>query len=344
MRMKSLATWFVVATIVATAPALTAQSTAPRTAATSKAGLSTERLARIDRLLQHYVDENRIAGAVALVLRDGQPVYEHAVGWGDKEAGRRMTTDTIFRIASQTKAHDQRRHPAARRGRQARARPIRSAASFRRSRRPRSRVRTKRASTIVPAQAADHDPRPADAHRRHLVRHGAARRGAVRSQGARARGRRRLVHRRQGRSRLRRRWSGSATLPFVAQPGEAWVYGYNTDMLGCVVEHASGMPLDAVHQDAHHRPARHEGHAVLPAAGAARPARRGVRERRRRDDHARARRRARPGRIRRRPAEELRRRRRPALDRARLRALPRDDAQRRRRSTACASSRRARSS
>jgi CubicO group peptidase (beta-lactamase class C family) len=26
------------------------------------------------------------------------------VGWSDKEAGRRMTTDTIFRIASQTKA------------------------------------------------------------------------------------------------------------------------------------------------------------------------------------------------------------------------------------------------
>ena len=35
-----------------------------------------------------------------------------------------------------------------------------------------------------------------------------------------------------------------ATLPFVAQPGESWVYGYNTDILGCVVERASGMPLD----------------------------------------------------------------------------------------------------
>ena len=35
-----------------------------------------------------------------------------------------------------------------------------------------------------------------------------------------------------------------ATLPFVAQPGEAFVYGYNTDILGCVVERASGMPLD----------------------------------------------------------------------------------------------------
>jgi len=67
-------------------------------------GLSAERLARIDRVLQQYVDEERVAGVVALVLRDGQPVYERAFGWSDKEAGRRMATNTIFRIASQTKA------------------------------------------------------------------------------------------------------------------------------------------------------------------------------------------------------------------------------------------------
>jgi CubicO group peptidase (beta-lactamase class C family) len=34
------------------------------------------------------------------------------------------------------------------------------------------------------------------------------------------------------------------TLPFVAQPGDAFVYGFNTVILGCVVEKASGMPLD----------------------------------------------------------------------------------------------------
>src|SRR5262245_25499374 len=58
----------------------------------------------IDRALQRYVDTDRIAGIVALVMQDGQVVYEKALGWSDKEAGRRMTTDTIFRIASQTKA------------------------------------------------------------------------------------------------------------------------------------------------------------------------------------------------------------------------------------------------
>src|SRR3974390_1368753 len=66
--------------------------------------VSQARLSRVDSLLQRYVDDQLIPGAVALVLRDGKPVYEKAFGWSDKEAGRRMTADTIFRIASQTKA------------------------------------------------------------------------------------------------------------------------------------------------------------------------------------------------------------------------------------------------
>src|SRR5262245_45479856 len=66
--------------------------------------LSPERLTRVDRVFQEQVDQERIAGAVALVLQDGKPVYEKAFGWADKEAGRKMTTDAIFRIASQSKA------------------------------------------------------------------------------------------------------------------------------------------------------------------------------------------------------------------------------------------------
>jgi CubicO group peptidase (beta-lactamase class C family) len=39
------------------------------------------------------------------------------------------------------------------------------------------------------------------------------------------------------------------TLPFVSQPGERWVYGYNIDVLGCIVERISGRPLDAYIRD-----------------------------------------------------------------------------------------------
>ena len=58
----------------------------------------------IDKALQRYVDTNKVAGIVALVMQDGKVVYDKAFGWSDKEAGRKMTNDTIFRIASQTKA------------------------------------------------------------------------------------------------------------------------------------------------------------------------------------------------------------------------------------------------
>ena len=67
-------------------------------------GFDATRLARIDQALQSYVDKNEIAGAVALVLRDGKPAYQRAVGWADKEARKPMTMDAIFRIASQSKA------------------------------------------------------------------------------------------------------------------------------------------------------------------------------------------------------------------------------------------------
>jgi len=47
---------------------------APPAATATRAGFSVERLRRVDALLQRYVDEKRLSGAVALVLRDGQPV------------------------------------------------------------------------------------------------------------------------------------------------------------------------------------------------------------------------------------------------------------------------------
>src|SRR5947199_10508670 len=73
-------------------------------AQTRRSGFATDRLARIDRVMQQYVDSGQIGGAVGLVLEDGRVVYRHAVGWLDKEGGRRVTRDALFRIASQTEA------------------------------------------------------------------------------------------------------------------------------------------------------------------------------------------------------------------------------------------------
>ncbi|WP_165421974.1 serine hydrolase domain-containing protein [Pseudoxanthomonas winnipegensis] len=58
---------------------------------------------RLDAVLDTAVAEQRIVGAVVLVARDGQVVYRRAVGQADREAGTPMTPDTPFRLASMTK-------------------------------------------------------------------------------------------------------------------------------------------------------------------------------------------------------------------------------------------------
>ncbi len=67
-------------------------------------GLSAERLARLSVLMQRYVDEGRLGGAVALVARNGKVAYHQAFGTLDPRRGAPMATDALFRIASQTKA------------------------------------------------------------------------------------------------------------------------------------------------------------------------------------------------------------------------------------------------
>ncbi len=67
------------------------------------AGMSSERLQRIDSFIQEYIDTDRIAGAVTLVARKGRVVHFEAQGWRDKENGVPMTKDTIFVLMSMTK-------------------------------------------------------------------------------------------------------------------------------------------------------------------------------------------------------------------------------------------------
>ena len=59
---------------------------------------------RIDQLLQEYTADQRVPGAIALVMRDGQVVYRKAYGVDDLGAQTPLRTDAIVRIASQTKA------------------------------------------------------------------------------------------------------------------------------------------------------------------------------------------------------------------------------------------------
>ena len=68
-----------------------------------EAGLSSTALQQIDVLLQQAVERKQVAGAVALLARDGKVGYLRAKGFQDVEAGKEMSTDTLFRIASMSK-------------------------------------------------------------------------------------------------------------------------------------------------------------------------------------------------------------------------------------------------
>lgn len=206
-------------------------------------GLAADRVAVIDSGLQRYVDDNRVAGVVALVLQDGQPVYEKAFGWADKEAGRRMTTDTIFRIASQTKA-------------------LTSVAIMQLIEEGRLSL-GRRAGEFIPTFATttvatgkkgatvSTEPAKRPITIRDLLTHTAGisyGTEALVSELYQAKGLGPAAgagwYTADKDEPVCTTMERLATLPFVAQPGEKWVYGYNTDILGCIVEKVSGIPLD----------------------------------------------------------------------------------------------------
>ena len=66
-------------------------------------GLSSVRLARLDKVMQTYVDEDRLAGVVTLIARHGKIAHLSAVGKMDLESGDAMKTDSLFRLHSMTK-------------------------------------------------------------------------------------------------------------------------------------------------------------------------------------------------------------------------------------------------
>jgi CubicO group peptidase (beta-lactamase class C family) len=201
-----------------------------------------DRLARIDALLNRYVEENRIAGAVALVLHNGKPVYEHAFGWSDKEAGRRMATNTIFRIASQTKAFTSAAILAlVEEGKIGLTQP---AGDF---------IPTFKKTTVAVREDSGVTTVPA---RRAITITDLLTHTAGISYGTDAQVASLYAAKGLGPSAGNGWYTADkdepicetmerlGTLPFVTQPGTAFVYGYNTDILGCIVEKASGMPLD----------------------------------------------------------------------------------------------------
>jgi CubicO group peptidase (beta-lactamase class C family) len=96
---------FVAITVLASAQTKSLKKSAPLVPGTPESvGMSSERLARIDKMCSDAIENGEIPGAVVLVARKGKIVYHKAFGMADVQKGREIKTDDIFRIASQTKA------------------------------------------------------------------------------------------------------------------------------------------------------------------------------------------------------------------------------------------------
>jgi hypothetical protein len=214
----------------------------------SQSSLSAERLKTADQVIQGWADKGWMNGGVGLILRNGKVEYYKAFGYENIEKKTPMRTDHIFRIASQTKA-------------------ITSTAVmmlFEEGKilldEPVSKFipEFKNPKVLDKFNAADTSfttlPAKREISIRDLLTHTSgigyaqigsstakaiyAKNGVVGGIGVKD------INLAENIKRL-------GTLPLFHQPGEKYLYGLNTDVLGYLVEVVSGMTLDAFFSQAH---------------------------------------------------------------------------------------------
>ncbi|MEI6947487.1 serine hydrolase domain-containing protein [Paraflavisolibacter sp. H34] len=214
-------------------------------AAPSSLYLPAKRLERIDSLFQVYINNQWMAGATALVAKDGKILYYKGAGYKDVARKEAMPKDAIFRIASQTKAITSVGiMMLVEEGKLS----LNDAVSkfipeFKKPRVLKDYNAADTTYTTVPAkrEITLHD----------LLTHtsgiGYAQIGSPTAK---------AIYYKAGvvggigvdRLRLADKMKILGTLPLFHQPGEQFTYGLNTDVLGYVIEVASGLSLDQFFQ------------------------------------------------------------------------------------------------
>jgi CubicO group peptidase (beta-lactamase class C family) len=202
-------------------------------------GLSVERLARIDRVVQACVEVQCLPGVVVHIQRRGETAYFKSFGFSDVESRTPMRNDTLFRLASMSKAittvaalilyeegHFLLNDPVWRYIPEFKGATVLADAP------------AGGAATAVPAKRA--------VTIRHLLTHTSGIAYGFLDKRARP------VYAQAGIPdaftsepiAIGETMRKLAALPLLHEPGERFMYGLNTDMLGYLVEVVSGMPLD----------------------------------------------------------------------------------------------------
>lgn len=225
-----------------------------RAADPSSLGFDAGRLKRLDAVIQTEIDGGKLAGAVMIVKRDGQDAVLKAYGQNDVENKVPMRTDAIFRIASMSKA----------------VTTVAALMLYEEGRfmlnDPVSKFIPEYAKSVVavpPPAGSPGDvkyvtvPAKRAITIRDLMTHTAGLGygyGSIEADYKKAKlhGWYLLDHDETIGDAMKR----LATLPLVNQPGEAFDYGYGTDLLGYLVEVVSGMPLDRFFEERIFQPLR----------------------------------------------------------------------------------------
>jgi CubicO group peptidase (beta-lactamase class C family) len=205
----------------------------------AEVGLDAERLGRIDGTFARYVDDGRLAGYLVTVSRHGKLAHVSGYGTRDREEGLPVESDTLWRIYSMTK-------------------PITSVAAMMLYEEGALQL-TDPVSKFIPSFAdlrvytggSDQNPLtvPAAEPMRvwHLLTHTSGLTygfhrvhpvdAVYRAAGFDGAGGASALD-------LAQTCDAWAALPLLFQPGAEWNYGVSTDVLGRVVEVASGQSLD----------------------------------------------------------------------------------------------------
>jgi CubicO group peptidase (beta-lactamase class C family) len=225
--------------LIGLAASASAQSLRP--SSPDSVGLSAERLERLSNALQAYVDDGKVAGSVTLVARRGRIAYFEAFGNRDREANAAMQTDAVFRIASQSKAIvSVAAMTFVEEGKLLLTDPVgKYLPEFMETKVAVARDGGAGGYDVVNAA------RPITV--RDLLTHtsGFGYGNGVGGDLWTAAGQTGYYFADKDET-IRDSVRRIASLPAHAQPGTTWIYGYNTDILGAVVEVVAGKPLDQV--------------------------------------------------------------------------------------------------
>ncbi|MDE0684823.1 MAG: serine hydrolase [Candidatus Poribacteria bacterium] len=201
-------------------------------------GLSTERLSRIDKIMEKHIAQQKIAGGVIVIARYGKIAYLGAHGMMDVEAEKPMMSDTIFRIASMTKQITS-----------VAVMMLYEEGHFRLHEPVSNFIPAFKEMLVLPPEDAEDSATPVPAtrqitiwnlltHTSGLTYHWNERLGPKYNDVGITHG---LL---QDESTLAEKMKVLATIPLLHQPGDRVEYGLSIDVLGYLVEVVSGVPLD----------------------------------------------------------------------------------------------------